>query len=196
MKLIRCFVLSLMLTPAFVASQDFDAGLRAYNSGDYAAALREWRPLAEQGFTGAQNNLGTIYEHGLGVAQDYAEAVRWYRAAAKHGFASAQNNLAFMYQHGRGVTQDYAEAVRWFRAAAEQGYASAQNNLGFMYQHGLSVAQDYVTARMWLYIAAANGSEAARESINTEVEGHTAEAIIEAQRRARVCMASDYQDCD
>ncbi len=26
-----------------------DAGMAAYNRGDYATALREWRPLAERG---------------------------------------------------------------------------------------------------------------------------------------------------
>ena len=31
------------------ASADFQKGLTAYNSGDYATALREWTPLAEQG---------------------------------------------------------------------------------------------------------------------------------------------------
>ncbi len=27
----------------------FDEGVAAYNRGDYATALREWRPLAKQG---------------------------------------------------------------------------------------------------------------------------------------------------
>jgi uncharacterized protein len=34
-------------TPAF--SADFQKGVTAYKSGDYATALREWTPLAEQG---------------------------------------------------------------------------------------------------------------------------------------------------
>ena len=34
-------------TPAF--SADFQKGLTAYKSGDYATALREWTPLAKQG---------------------------------------------------------------------------------------------------------------------------------------------------
>ncbi len=28
---------------------DIDKGMKAYRSGDYATALKEWRPLAEQG---------------------------------------------------------------------------------------------------------------------------------------------------
>jgi hypothetical protein len=37
----------LMGTPAF--SADYQKGLTAHKSGDYATALREWTPLAEQG---------------------------------------------------------------------------------------------------------------------------------------------------
>ena len=32
-----------------VAAQDFAKGYDAYQAGDYATALKEWRPLAEQG---------------------------------------------------------------------------------------------------------------------------------------------------
>jgi hypothetical protein len=37
--------------PAF--SADWKKGVAAYQSGDYATALREWTPLAEQGHAGA-----------------------------------------------------------------------------------------------------------------------------------------------
>ena len=36
-------------------------GLEAYEKGDYATALRLWRPLAEQGDADAQSNLGLMY---------------------------------------------------------------------------------------------------------------------------------------
>ena len=39
--------LSSSQAPGF--SADFQKGLDAYNRGDYQAALREWRPFAEQG---------------------------------------------------------------------------------------------------------------------------------------------------
>ena len=44
-------------------AQDFEKGLRAAQSGDFATALREWMPLAERGNTFAQNNLGVMYEN-------------------------------------------------------------------------------------------------------------------------------------
>ncbi len=111
-------------------AQDFDKGLAAYYTGDFSTALKEWRPLAEQGDALAQYNLGLMYRNGNGVIQDYAEAVKWFRLAAEQGFAKAQYNLGLMYQNGNGVVQDYAEAVRWYRLAAEQGHAKAQYNLG------------------------------------------------------------------
>ncbi len=44
----------------------YNAGRAAYKQGDYATALREWRPLAEQGDASAQSFLGSRYVDGLG----------------------------------------------------------------------------------------------------------------------------------
>ena len=65
-------------------------GVAAYDRGDYATALRLWRPLAKHGDATAQYNLGHMYRLGQGVRQDDAEAVKWYRKAAEQGFAKAQ----------------------------------------------------------------------------------------------------------
>ena len=58
------------------AEADFNAGVAAYKQGDYATALREWRPLAARDHVAAQANLGFMYEKGEGVSQDYTEAER------------------------------------------------------------------------------------------------------------------------
>ena len=185
-----------MALAAPVGAQDFQAGLTAAQAGDYATALENWLPLAEQGYAGARYNLGLIYANGYGVPQDYAEAVRWYRLAAEQGHARAQNDLGSMYVNGEGVLQDYAEAEYWSRLAAEQGHAQAQLNLGVMYDFGQGVPQDYVSAHMWYNIASANGEEIAAERRNSLAEQMTPDQIADAQARARACMASGYQDCD
>ena len=74
----------------------------SYENGDYATALREWEPLAEQGNVSAQYNLGQMYRRGQGVPQNYKTAVKWYRLAAEQGYASAQFNLGLMYDIGKG----------------------------------------------------------------------------------------------
>ena len=147
-------VLLLLVTPA--SAQDFQKGLEATKRGDYTAALREFRPLAEQGNAIAQFNLGILYGNGQGVPQDYAEAAKWYRLAAEQGLAEAQYNLGVSYDIGPGVPQDYAEAAKWYRLAAEQGLAEAQYNLGVLYDIGRGVPKDYVLAYMWLNLGGAS----------------------------------------
>ncbi len=60
------FILCLLFWPALVHA-DFQAGKDAYDQGDYATALKEMRPLADQGYAKAQVNLGVLYERGQGV---------------------------------------------------------------------------------------------------------------------------------
>ena len=63
-------------------SADFDKGWDAYEEGDYTTALKEWRPLAEQGNASAQFYLGYLYKMGQGITQDYKKALKWYRLSA------------------------------------------------------------------------------------------------------------------
>jgi len=54
-----------LLFSAGLACADFYDGLAAYNRGDYATALQEWRPFAEQGDADAQYNLGCPSSYNL-----------------------------------------------------------------------------------------------------------------------------------
>lgn len=147
----------------------FEEGVAAYKRGDYAAALRELRPLAEQGLAQAQLYLGVMYAKGWGAPQDQAESVQWYSMAARQGVS---------------------EALKWFRMAAGQGDAEAQLLLGIMYAEGQGVLQDYVLAHMWFNLAAARSApnphrgEAAR-SRDLVAEKMMPAQIAEAQRLAR-----------
>ena len=67
-------------------AQDFQKGLAAYDRGDYATALREWRPLVAKGHAMAQHTLGFMYFHGEGVFQSYSVAMRWWHKAAEQGY--------------------------------------------------------------------------------------------------------------
>jgi uncharacterized protein len=181
-------------TPAF--SADFQKGLTAAQSGDFATALREWEPLAKQGNASAQFNLGLMYDNGTGVLQDYKTAVKWYRLAAEQGIAPAQFNLGLMYANGTGVLQDYKTAVKWYRLSAKQGNASAQNNLGQMYRKGQGVLQDYVRAHMWYNIAAISGkSKNASKNRDLIAKEMTPSQLETAQKLARECVRKKYKGC-
>jgi TPR repeat protein len=149
----------------FVA--DRQKGMEAFNAGDYATALRELRPLAEQGYVDAQVNLGFMYDKGEGVAQDDAQAAAWFRKAADQGDAKAQFNLGNKYRRGEGVAQDYSQAMAWYRKAADQGDADALFNLGFMYAKGQGVTRDYLQGHEWIFKAAAQGHAEAQSMVPT-----------------------------
>ena len=127
---IICLTLAVLLGITGCAKRiaDFQKGYAAYHSGDYATALREWKPLAEQGYAVAQSNLSFMYSKGRGVPQDYKTAVMWSKLAAEQGYADAQNNLGAMYNNGYGVLQDYVRAHMWYNIAASSGNKTASKN--------------------------------------------------------------------
>ena len=125
-RLMPAAVALLIVVTASQAWADFKAGVEAYQRGDYATALTEFRPLAQQGNANAQFGLGVMYLEGVGVPQDDAEALRWFRRAAVQGNAKAQNNLGQMYRKGQGVPQDYVQAHMWVNLAATQGREDAR----------------------------------------------------------------------
>ncbi len=185
----RWLVLSILVGLVFMlptpALADFQAGLDAYNRGDYDTARREFRPLAEQGEAESQLALGLMYSTGEGVPQDDQEAVRWFRQAAGQGIGEAQYILGSMYLQGLGVVQDYGEAAQWYRRAAEQGNAAAQYNLGEMYALGRGVPHNYIQGYMWNSLAAAQGLKIAIRDQYVLESFITPEQLAEAQRLAR-----------
>lgn len=122
-------VLSLLLAMPGPVWSGLEEGFTAVSRGDYATAIREWRPLAERGDANAQHNLGVIYEYGYGVAKDYREAMDWYLKAAEQGLAASQYNLGVMYNNGEGVTRNYVQAHKWFNIAGEHGIKDVSQNL-------------------------------------------------------------------
>jgi TPR repeat protein len=138
---------------ALVCHAAFDAGLAAYDRGDYAAAAREWQPIAERGDANAQYNMGLLFSCGQGVPQDNQKAAEWYKKAAEQGVAAAQYNLAVLIANGAGVPKDSRQAAEWFRKAADNGIAPAAANLADLEYD----THDYADAQKWYRKAAESG---------------------------------------
>ena len=128
-------------------------GCQLYDAGKYKEAYPLLLKTAEQGYVNAQNDLGEMYFHGLGVEKNDSDAMTWYRKAAEQGSAHAQNKLGEMYHEG----WSFSDATKWYRKAAAQGYARAQYNLGWMYFHGYGVDQSDLDAVKWYRKAAEQG---------------------------------------
>ena len=147
------FYFWLLLSPiafhsiAFAQQDRFESGLAAKDRGHYATALRAWLPIAESGNAQAQNNVGYMYEEGLGVPQNYLLAMNWYRQAADNELAQAQHNMGMLYHHGYGVAQNLGEAFRWFKMAADQELAESEYMLGLAYEKGEGTTLNYSEAR-------------------------------------------------
>jgi uncharacterized protein len=89
----------------------------AYDRADYKSALRVWLAAAQAGEAEAQNNVGEIFERGLGGAPNYQAAIIWYQKAADQGYSRALFNLGALYEQGLGVAKDPLKALNLYRRA-------------------------------------------------------------------------------
>jgi TPR repeat protein len=168
----------------FHKASDARNALKAYNSGDFAAALRVFRPMADQGQVLGEYILGLMYANGQGMPEDYAEALKWLQKAADKGETKAQFSVGVIYFKGLGIPKNYAEASKWYQRAADQGNAAAQFNLGQMYNRGQGVTANPVTAYMLFELAAANGIKAAVEARDNLTKSLSPAQILDAQKLA------------
>ncbi len=146
----------LVLCSAYLCGADFQAGKRAYEQKDFASAMKQLAPLAQQGNADAQIFLGKMYMSGQGVPKDADLAVKWFRAAADQGNAEGEFFLGAMYLL---PAKDIAEGLKWMRLSAEQGMPDAQLLLGMAYLKGRDAPHDLVEADMWLQLAANQGDK-------------------------------------
>ena len=134
-----------------------EPGVKALERGHHSTALRAWLPLAREGDPKAQNNVGLMYERGLGVSQSYPDAMNWYRQAAEQGLAEANHNLGLLYYSGFGTAVNDREAFRRFRAAAEKELPQSQYMLGLMVFYGRATEANPQIAKGLFEAAALQG---------------------------------------
>ncbi len=130
----------------------------AFGRGDYEAALKGLRGLADQGDGIAQLYMGVVNDRGYGVNPDPTKAVAWYRKAAEQGIVEAQNNLGVHYTNGQGVPAGYLQAYKWFYLAAAQGNAQAAINRDVLAQR-MSAAEIAAARQLALSWIADHGND-------------------------------------
>ncbi len=144
-------VLTLALT--LPARADLESGMASFERGDFAGAVQQLRPLAEQGNANAQYLVGLMYLNGYVDPPSADAAATFIERAAEQNHLEAQTELARMYRTGDGVAQDAEKMAKWYRRAAEQGDVGAQLLLADTYAYGYGIPRDYVQAYMWYEIA-------------------------------------------
>ena len=123
------YILIIFLFATLALASEFSKGTELYNKGEFKSALDIWLPLAENGNTDAQHNIGQMYRNGKGVERDYTEAFKWFHMAAEKGNIYSQNNLGHLYSYGLGVPKNNIFAYLWYQIASLNGYKRANKNL-------------------------------------------------------------------
>ena len=153
----RLFTLALGIAMSLSASASINEGIAAYNSGNYAVALKEFSASANEGNAVGKHLLASLYYQGHGVERDLKKAVSLFKEAAAVNYPPSLANLALMYSIGDGVPVDQKVALQYGQRAADSGDLQSQFNLGQAYQKGAGVPQDYEKAAFWYRKAAEAG---------------------------------------
>jgi cell division septation protein DedD len=128
-----------LATPALADVKD---GVDAWQRGDYAVAIKEWRPAAIAGDADAQFNLAQAYKLGRGVPADLKQAESWYQKAAAKGHVQAEDNYGLiLFQNG-----SRKDAMPWIQKSAGRGEPRAQYVLGTALFNGDLIGKDWVRA--------------------------------------------------
>ncbi len=102
----------------------WEDGMASYNRGDYAPAIRLFRPLAEQGNAKAQRVLGVMYRRGEGVKRSSVRAFIWFSRAAARGDAQAKAELREVSQSM--TTEELSQAREMARACEASNYRQCE----------------------------------------------------------------------
>lgn len=171
------------------ATADLAAGARAYEDGDYAAALAAWQPLAAAGDPHALFNLGQMYRLGRGVKADISQAETYYRLAAEKGHVGAQANLGTLYYFAKPGGPYVADAIKWWEQAALGGDQRARYLLGVTYFNGKEAPRDPVKAYGWMRLAAESGLTEAVDAEKTMIRALSVEELAAGHAFAKAVTA-------
>jgi TPR repeat protein len=140
-------------------------GVRLMEQGDYGRAMHIFQLRAAEGDSVAMNNIGWMYEFGLGRAPDPRQAILWYSKAGDRGNGTSLFNLADMFDNGIGVQVDHKTARQYREKALRIGYLPALTWGGMLYLHGDGVPKNYGTAMSLFEAAAVKGDNLAMNEI-------------------------------
>jgi TPR repeat protein len=161
MRWVTAAAAAMALVPVPAGAQSVKAGIEAWQRADYAAAIKIWRPLADQGDPDAAFNVGQAYRLGRGVPVNLSLAQRWFQAAAEKGHLDAQATLGLLlFDSG-----DRAQGIKWLQSAADRGEPRALLIYGTALFNGDGVTRDPVLAYALISRAAAQGLAPAKATL-------------------------------
>lgn len=127
----------------------YNLGRYYYKQGQFEQAYELYKKAAEHGVSGAQNNIGHMYNSGKGVAVDFKESGYWYRQAANNGFEPSKEYLEKVKNSCVSSYEPSRYQVNNCFVAAGAGIVEAQSMLSLLYYYGRGVPKDNIEALAW-----------------------------------------------
>lgn len=200
------------LTLAFAgpASASYEAGLKAYQNGQFDQAIDIWKRFAVAGDVRSKNILGDVYSGKIlegtpkaavpleAIPVNNVEALKWYTLAAYHDFTAYQRptaeevNARILAEHrlpeirARMSTADVNKAERLVSDTFERGSPYDIYRLGEMYQRGAGVSKNNTKALTMFALAKARGVGEASIAYETLEKLMTKQEIKSAEEAAAV----------
>ncbi len=172
---------ALSLACASPASASYEAGLKAYQNGQFDQAIDIWKRFAVAGDVRSKNILGDVYSGKIlegspkaavpleAIPLNNIEALKWYTLAAYHDFTAYQRptaeevNARILAEHrlpdirARMSTADVSKAEKLVSDTFERGSPYDLYRLGDMYQRGAGVAKNNAKALTMFALAKSRG---------------------------------------
>ena len=99
---------------------------KEWERGRLRAAFRLMIVAAKMGESGAQVNVGYMYDNGIGTRCNKQEALSWYRRAYRRGLSGAAHNIGTVWRD----EGNFSRALYWFgRALQMNGGDDGEANL-------------------------------------------------------------------
>jgi TPR repeat protein len=155
-------------------------------------AIKYYLDAADRRHAGAMNDLGGVFEYGLGIPKNLTTALEWYERAAEFGHAGAMTHLGELSEKGAGVSRDLGTARHWYEKAAMLGDAVSMNSLANL----LRETGDPAAAVNWYRKAAEQGLASAMRSLGELSEAGLGAAQDYGTARDWYRKAADLGDAD
>lgn len=199
MRILLTAVLGIMLFSS-TAFAGLAEGRAAYKAEDWFTAIKNLRPLAEEGNDEALVLLGNMYNDGKGVEQNHELAFAHYKQALAAGNDNAMLAIATMYAEGIGTEKNFPTAYNWFEQSAKAGNPAAQFMLASLQLKGHpelpDMKPDIVKSYGWYRITARNDrlpdvAKAGKEMARRLTVQLTPDQILEGEK-----IADDFYNAD
>lgn len=119
-----------LLSAGAVALADYDAGVAAYEAGDYEAAFASFAEAAEHNDAQAQARLGALFRDGEGTDRDLVQAHMWMTIAYLRGESEVRQALtALRREMSEGdVARSERFAIEWVEGGVSPLFESWRQN--------------------------------------------------------------------